>query len=116
MPTKDKTEQREDNKYMKCRSCSPQAPIVSEKFHCYFQLCLFKVNYINIPRGGSSQQISFDSHHHWHCDALVVKTLCPLTASVPVPRQVLKHSYFRISGLSVYPLHIITSKLGSARS
>lgn len=27
-----------------CRSCSPQAPIVSEKFHCYFQLCLFKVN------------------------------------------------------------------------
>lgn len=41
---KDKTEQRKDNKCTKCRSCSPQAPLVSEKFHCYFQLCLFKVN------------------------------------------------------------------------
>lgn len=83
-------------------------PLLSRRnFTVIFNFAFLK-SIVHIPRGRSSQQILFDSHHHWHCNALVVRTLCPLTASVPVPRQVLKHSYFRIPGLSSYPLHIIT--------
>lgn len=104
---KDKTEQ---GRTISIRSVEAvlHRPLLSRRnFTVIFNFAFLK-SIVHIPRGGSSQQISFDSHHHWHCNALVARTLCPLTASVPVPRQVWKHSYFRIPGLSSYPLHIIT--------